>query len=363
MKLRFDQLVSGYAEGDAISQEARRLSELAMDAGFVSDIFCPHDRIAPGMTRQCKVLEEYRGDARDVLLYHYGLASPAGDVFRAAAARRLLRYHNVTPSEYFVGFDDDVATQLRDARHELPGLSHVSLRVWADSNYNAEEIRNLGHQGVIVAPLFFRQSEWDIAPEATTLAKFKCPMANFLFVGRIAPNKGIEDLIQAFAFYHGGINAHSRLIIVGSAASCPRYFAMLRLLAAQLNLQHVCFEGFVTDAQLAAYYRIAHVFVTASHHEGYCLPLIEAMTRGVPVLARATGGMPETLDGAGVLFDELPPAVLAELMHMMVTDSALRENVLNAQQQRCQALRDENMSAAFAALLKQSGIDTHAAIQ
>ena len=363
MTSRFDQLVSGFAEGDAISQEARRLQELAVEAGFVSEIYCPQDRIAPGMTRHCKPLQEYERDAQGLVLYHYGLASPAGDVYRESTASRILRYHNITPAEHFDGFDDVIARQLRDARAELPALSRASRCVWADSNYNAEEIRAIGHDSVIVAPLFFRQSEWDVAPDVATLAKFNVPMTNFLFVGRIAPNKGVEDLIQAFAYYHGAIDPRSRLIIVGSEASCPRYFAMLRLLAAQLNLQHVCFEGFVTDTQLAAYYRLADIFVTASRHEGYCLPLLEAMYRGIPVIARATGGMPEALDGAGVLFDDLAPEVLAELLHTVVTDHALRDKVLHSQEHRCQALRETDMPAAFTALLRQSGIDTQALIQ
>ncbi len=363
MTRRFDQLVSGFAEGDAISQEARRIQELAQQAGFASDIFCPHDRIAPGMTQACRVLSDYTGNSQDVLLYHYGLASPAGQVYETSQATRLLRYHNITPAEHFEGFDDRVAQQLREARLELPAVSQAAQYVWADSNYNAEEIRALGHARVIVAPLFFRQSEWETPPDATTLAKFAQPMTNFLFVGRIAPNKGVEDLIQAFAYYHGAINANSRLIIVGSEASCPRYFAMLRMLAAQLNLSHVCFEGFVTDAQLAAYYRIAHVFVTASHHEGYCLPLLEAMARDIPVMARATGGMPEALDGSGVMFDDLPAPLLAELMHVVATDPALRDTVLESQAQRCQALGKRDMSSAYLALLAQCGIDSHASIR
>jgi glycosyltransferase involved in cell wall biosynthesis len=363
MTPRFDQLVGGFAEGDAISQEARRMQHLARDAGYVSEIFCPPEHVSPGTKERCQPLENYTAGRSDIVVYHYGLATPAGVTFTDSSAKRILRYHNITPAHLFDGFDDRLAAQLREARAELDTMAESANSVWADSNYNADEIRAAGRSDVITAPLFFERDKWAIPPDPKIRAAFSVPMTNFLYVGRMAPNKGIEDLILAFAHYHGSIDANARLILVGSEASCPRYYAMLRMLATQLNLSHVCFEGFVTDAQLAAYYELADTFVTASYHEGYCLPLLEALYRDIPVLARATGGMPEALDGAGALFDGATPAQLAELMRCVVHDAAIREEIVTSQQRRRQTLDTWDMQASFLELLAQSGIDSTKPIQ
>jgi glycosyltransferase involved in cell wall biosynthesis len=183
------------------------------------------------------------------------------------------------------------------------------------------------------------------------LEKFAGPLKNILAVGRIAPNKRIEDLIQAFAWYHRAINPYSRLLIVGSPRSAPRYFTMLRMLVGDLDLPNVCFEGFASPAGLLAYYRVADLFVSASEHEGYCLPLVEAMDHGIPVIARVAGGTPEAMDGAGVLYEDLAPAELGALFDRVLTDAALRKEILTSQQRRVQRARDRDLEAEVKALL------------
>ena len=177
------------------------------------------------------------------------------------------------------------------------------------------------------------------------------PLKNILFVGRIAPNKRIEDLILAFAWFHLAINPFSRLIIVGSPRSAPRYLTMLRMLVGDMDLSNVCFENFASPSGLPAYYRVADLFVSTSEHEGYCLPLVEAMDHGVPVIARAAGGMPEAMDGAGVLYEDLTPAELGALFDRVLTDAALRKEILTSQQRRVQRARGRNLEAEVRALM------------
>jgi glycosyltransferase involved in cell wall biosynthesis len=176
-------------------------------------------------------------------------------------------------------------------------------------------------------------------------------MRNILFVGRIVPNKCVEDLIRAFAWYHRVIDRQSRLLLVGSERSCPRYYLMLRMLANELELANVCFERFADAKGLSAYYELADVFVTPSRHEGYCLPLVEAMHKGKPVIARRNGGMPEALGGGGVLFDELEPEELAVLIERVLTDAGLRGTVLEAQQHRMAELAARDLDTELRGLL------------
>jgi glycosyltransferase involved in cell wall biosynthesis len=170
-------------------------------------------------------------------------------------------------------------------------------------------------------------------------------------VGRIAPNKCIEELITAFAWFHRNIEPQSRLLIVGSERSAPSYYTMLKMYAAELELDTVFFERFASPAGLSAYYQIADLFATPSRHEGYCLPLVEAMHKGVPVIARRTGGTPEAMGNAGILVDEFRPEELAELFGMLCHDPSLRETVLASQRQRMDQVLNRPVREEFQALL------------
>lgn len=349
--MNIHQILAGYADGDAISNEARALRQIFRSWGHNSEIYVDPVRVSAGLKTDCRSLADYVAGSSDIGLYHYGIASPATAVFRATAAKKIMVYHNITPAEYFTGFDDGVAAQLQAARAVLCETARCADAVWAVSGFNAAELTAAGLDGVKVFPLLLAAARPDILPDPQILAKFAGPLQNILFVGRIAPNKRIEDLILAFAWYHLKINPFSRLVIVGSPRSAPRYLTMLRMLVGDLDLPNVCFENFAASAGLAAYYRVADLCVSTSAHEGYCLPLVEAMDHGVPVIARAAGGTPEAMDGAGVLYDNLAPAELGALFNRVLTDAALRQEILTSQQRRIQRARARNLEAEVKALL------------
>ncbi len=331
---RLDQIVAGYADGDAISTEARALKELFGRLGFVSEIFASPDRVSPAVRHECRPVSEFRAGRSDAVLYHYAIASPAEEAWRSSPARKIFVYHNVTPAAFFKGFDDRVAASLGEARARLKESAARADAVWAVSRFDAGELSALGVRNVRVFPLIFSPAALDVPPDPAVRRTFAEPMKNILFVGRIAPNKCLEELIQAFAWYHRGVDPFSRLILVGSKKSAPRYYAMLRMLAGELKLSHVCFEDFASPAALSAYYRLADVFVCPSRHEGYCLPLLEAMHQDVPVIARSTGGTPEAMGGAGVMYEDLSAGELAELIRRVLDDPGLRREILSSQEQR-----------------------------
>lgn len=347
------QILAGLGDGDAISHEALLLQQILRQAGHASELFVDSRNVSPGLRAQCRPLESYRGAATDLCLHHYGITSPAADIFLASPARKILVYHNITPAEYFTGFDDAIAARLAQARTLLPDIARRADAVWADSRFNARELQAAGIADVRVLELPFEPAALDLPPDPRVVRQFSGPTQNILFVGRIAPNKRVEDLIQAFAWYNRAINPFSRLIIVGSNRSAPRYYTMLRMLAGEMDLVNVCFVGFASAAGLAACYCAAQVYVCSSVHEGYCLPLIEAIHMGVPVIARAAGAMPETLAGAGVLYDDLQPEELAELIHRVLSDPALRQDILASQQARLQRLQARNIEQELHALLAE----------
>ena len=346
--MNIHQVMAGYADGDAISSLAVTLRRVFRQWGHTSEIFADPASVSPTLRGDCRPLADYAGTPGDVCLHHYGIMSPATDVFLASPARRIMIYHNITPAAWYDGFDDAVAARLREARGALPRIADASDAVWTVSRFNAAELEADGCRGVQVFPLAYAPVPVDDQPFTRT---FPGNLKNILFVGRIAPNKRIEDLIQAFAWYHLGINPFSRLIIVGSPWSCPRYYTMLRLLIGDLGLENVCFEGFASPAGLQAYYRLADLFVCTSAHEGYCLPLVEAMDQGVPVIARAEGGTPEAMDGAGVLYEDLSAAELGVLFDRVLTDEPLRQEILASQRQRIQRAHSRDIEAELRRLL------------
>lgn len=349
--MNIHQILAGYADGDAISNEAVLLREIFRRWGHSSEIYADPPRVSPSLKTDFRSLADYAAGAGDICLHHYGIASPATEVFLASAAKKIMVYHNITPAAYFTGFDDAVAAQLRAGRSTLREVARRSDAVWTVSQFNAEELKAEGIDSVKVFPLLFSPQSPDLQPDKQILNKFTGQLKNILFVGRIAPNKRVEDLIMAFAWYHLAINPFSRLIIIGSNRSAPRYYTMLRMLIGDLDLPNVCFEGFVPPTWLLAYYRVADLYVSTSDHEGYCLPLLEAMAQGVPVIARATGGTPEAMDGAGVLYDDLAPTELAALFDRVLTDAALRAEILASQQRRVQRAKDRNPEAEVKALM------------
>ena len=354
--MRVDQMLAGYADGDAVSMEARILQELLRKRGVESEVYVDQNHVSDPMRPLSQPLAAYTSQPGDVVILHYSIDTPALVPFMASPARKIIIYHNITPEAHFVGFDDAVAAQLRQARGKLREVLTKVDAAWGDSEYNTVELREMGAPHAAVFPLLFDPMTFDVAPDPRTIAKFAAPMQNILYVGRIAPNKRIELLMHAFAFYNRAINRQSRLIIVGSERSAWRYFTMLRLFESELDLSSVYFEGFVSPSELAAYYHVADLFVTTSEHEGYCLPLVEAMHHHVPVVARRTGGTPEAMGGAGVLFEDAKPEELAVLMGRVLNDAALRAEVLASQQQRLEALRRRDPAAELVALMATIGV-------
>jgi glycosyltransferase involved in cell wall biosynthesis len=346
MSRRIDQLLAGFADGDAISQEARILQLSLRSLGFESDIYAPVETTSPAIAHQARPVTEYLKTPRDTVIFHYSIASEASNCFMAGSnCRRIVRYHNITPDHFMHGFDDAVAQQLQASRKQLQEIASQGDDIWAVSEFNATELKNLGFSHVKAVPLFFNPTAMDIAPAPHTLNKLGNGLTNILFVGRMAPNKCVEELLLAFGWYHRTLNTQSRLVLVGSEWSCPRYFAMLRALANRLDLPNVSFEGFVSDAGLAACYKMASIFVCPSRHEGYCLPLVEAMCHNVPVVARNNGGMPEALGGTGILYESNDPRELAALMDHAIRDTNLREDILKAQALRLSTLRNRDIAA------------------
>jgi glycosyltransferase involved in cell wall biosynthesis len=344
---RVHQFVAGFSRGDAISGEARLLRDAIRGWGCESEIFCERSRILPELRREAAdfrdALPALRTD--DVVLLHLSIASPLNEAFRTLPCRKAILYHNVTPSHYFTLINPATARYLEQGRLQMKRLHDAAEVVMADSAYNAAELRAAGYPPAAVLPPAIDLRALRGPADRRMLGELDGDGITVLFVGRCAPNKRLDDILFAFARFQHTVARDARLVFAGSYAGTERYYALLRAAARELGVRGVRFTGSIPQAALNACYRQADLFLSMSEHEGFGMPLIEAMALDVPVLAFEAAAVPETLDGAGVLFRDKRDPALLELMGRLARPSPLREAVLRRQRARLARYAARNLGA------------------
>jgi glycosyltransferase involved in cell wall biosynthesis len=259
----------------------------------------------------------------------------------------VLVYHNITPPEYFVDVHRLLVRLCYHGRRELAAYIGRCDLALGDSEFNRQELEEIGFPATGVLPVVPGFAHLDGPPNSLVAGQFDDEWTNLLFVGRVIPNKRIENVIRAFAAYRSRYNHRSRLLVVGSYGGFERYLTMLQQLVARLGLQDVHFTGHVSNEELTAYYDVADVFLCASEHEGFCVPLVEAFYKRIPVLALARTAVPATMDGAGVLYDDPDPAGVATLVDTVVGDTALQERILTGQDAALDRLRHRDFGGSL----------------
>ena len=290
----------------------------------------------------------------DVTIFHYALPSPMTAAFAALDRGRVLQYHNVTPARYFASFDAGLFRLATLGREELATLAGRVDLALGDSEYNRQELEALGFGRTGVFPIAVDTSRITQPAERPALEQILDDgLVNFLFVGRIAPNKKIEDHIRLAEYYKRYVDAYYRFIFVGRYDVVPRYYSMIRALMSEYRMlnDRFIFTGPVPDEELAVYYRHAAVYISLSEHEGFCVPLVEAMAADVPVLAYAAAAVPDTLGGAGVQFAPKDLEYAAELLGALAFDDGLRAQVIAGQRRRLADFGDARVTRELTALL------------
>jgi glycosyltransferase involved in cell wall biosynthesis len=304
--------------------------------GFQSDVFSEAARILPELRRDAQDVSTFAATCQpdDIVLLHLSIGSPVNTLFRSLPCRKVILYHNVTPSHYFDLVNKQTAVNLARGREQVRALAGCADVVLADSAFNAGELEQDGYRDVKVLPLVLDLERLRGPSDPRVRKKHSDGRTNILFVGRCVPNKRIEDVLTAYAYYNHYVDGDSRLIHVGSFAGSERYYYLMLSRARELGLDDVTFAGSVPQDQLNAYYDCAHVFLCMSEHEGFCIPLIEAMVKDIPVLAYGAAAVPETLAGSGVVVREKQYEAIAEMLGKLRHDGAFRESVLQTQRRR-----------------------------
>lgn len=293
-------------------------------------------------------LSELRVERDDLILYHHGIASPLAGKLLHLPARKAVVFHNITPSRFYEG------TQLEEpliaGRAQLAAMADfVELSIGV-SDFNANELRAAGHRNVHVVPLFVEPERFTAAQVDLSLAK-KLSTAGrprVVSVSRVVPHKRMEDLVSLHEELRR-IAPEAELWVVGGYSAGNAAFKALRARAEAVG--GVRFLGRVSHAELVAAYRSADVFVSMSEHEGFGVPLVEAMAADVPVLAFGAAAVTETMGGRGIVFDEKHFAALAEVVQLLVRDEAMRARVIAGQRERIAELSFQATTARLASCL------------
>jgi glycosyltransferase involved in cell wall biosynthesis len=341
------QVLATLGYGDAIGHEVLGIQRVLRAAGYESEIFVETAdyRLEP-QTRDYRELVDF-SHPENLLLHHFSLGSKASRTAFALPDRMALIYHNITPPEYFVGVQRTLARQTFRGRRELQAYADRCELAMGDSEFNRQDLEALGFPRTAVLPVVPDFSHLDREPNWLVARDFDDEWTNILFVGRVIANKKIEDLISWFHTYQTVFNPRSRLLIVGAQSGFERYLASLHQLAATLGTSNVHFIGHVSDEELVAFYEIADLFLCASEHEGFCVPLVEAFYKQVPVLAYAATAVPSTMDGAGVLFEDRDPLHVAALMDAMVSSPAVQDNIVDGQLAAIDRLRSKDFAGTL----------------
>jgi glycosyltransferase involved in cell wall biosynthesis len=350
--IRIHQVLATLGYGDAIGHEVLGIQRVLRANGYESEIFVETAdyRLEP-LTRDYRELVD-ASHPDNLLLHHFSLGSKASRTAFALPDRMALIYHNITPPEYFIGVHRMLARQCFRGRRELRAYAARCDLALGDSEFNRQDLEDLGFPRTAVLPVVPDFSNLDRRPNRLLAAQFDDDWTNVLFVGRVIANKKIEDLIRFFHVYHTLHNPRSRLLIVGSYGGYERYLASLHQLAAALGARHLHFVGHVSDAELVAFYDVADLFLCASEHEGFCVPLVEAFYKQVPVLAYAATAVPDTMDGAGVLYDDKDPREVAALMEAIVSNDTLQEAIVRAQSEAVARLQREDFAGTLLAFVE-----------
>jgi glycosyltransferase involved in cell wall biosynthesis len=326
------QFVPALLPRDATGDHTLALRDALRAHGWQSDIYveAAHDELQ----HEATYFEEYTRQSLpgDILVYQASTGSPVAEYLLGRPETLVLNYHNVTPASFYAPWEAHTAEKVTEARAQIAALAARAALGVAHSQFSADELAAMGCPSTEVVPILVTVGDWSSSPDpvaAAALAARADGGTVLLFVGRLSPNKGQEALIEALWFYRRWYDGKARLLLVGPAIT-GAYADALVDLATELGLAQAVIHGEnLTPAELAAWYGAADVFVCLSDHEGFCIPLLEAMQFDLPIVAFAAGAVPETLGSAGILLETKRPSVVAAAVDRVRGDAVLSASLVD----------------------------------
>lgn len=339
---RIFQIVSSLNYGDAVGNDVMTIQKFLREKGYKTGIFTNHvhRKIPRGTAFSIGKMPKLRKN--DIILYHFASEDPLTQVIKEAPCKVILRYHNVTPPRFFKGFDINAEHNTKKGLRQIKELAPYIDYGIVVSEFNKSNLREMGYTCPIdVAPILIQFDDYKKEPNQDVIDEYNDGKTNIVFVGRMAPNKKVEDVISSFAEYKKTYDKDARLFLVGNFNENDKYYQFLLKHIKKLGVQDVIFPGHIPFDEILAYYSIADIFLCMSEHEGFCVPLVEAMFFNVPIIAYDSCAVPNTLDGTGVLIKDKNWDEIAAQMNKIISDDAYRSDLLDGETKRLQEFDNE----------------------
>lgn len=353
--MRVYQFVSTLAYGDAIGNEVVVIDSILKSMNIESIILCDYSDPRVEIKSYLYDKNELKRslEKNDIIIYHKSSGSHFSEEIIEFNCKKVMIYHNITPEEFFEPYNNNVAAELKRGREQLEKLKDIIDYAIADSEYNKEELINIGFKCPIdIQPLIIDFDEYNIKCNDNILNNYK-KGTNIIFTGRIAPNKKQEDIIKVFYYYKNYVDSEARLFLVGSYNGTEKYYAKLKGFVQELRLKDVYFTGHVKFNDIVSYYKIADVFVCMSEHEGFCVPLIESMYFNIPIICYKCTAIPYTMGKSGVVLDNKDFISYSESIRKLIEDKTYRDSIIMNQLKNLERFSKKNTIRMFKELIKK----------
>jgi L-malate glycosyltransferase len=349
--MEISQILPSITTGDAVSNECLRMQETLKANGFTSNIYAEHidSRLASRVISHKK----YVDSVNKILIFHYSIGSELTAFVKSLKSKKVMRYHNITPSEYFISYNDQLAYLCNKGRMDLRIICNDFVMSIADSEYNRNELVELGYKNVEVLPVMTDPDRYNHVTLNQNILLRLSGKKNIVFVGKLAPNKAQKDLIRCFYYYTKYIEPDSYLILVGSYDGFEKYYRELLQMVRSLGLNNVILTGKVSFNDLESYYKCADLFLCMSDHEGFCVPIIEAMRHHIPIMAYNSTAIPYTLGDSGILVNDKNNHIeIAEMANEVICDQSLRVKLIKGQDKKLKEYDEKRLEEKFTLMIE-----------
>ncbi len=354
--MRIIQVLTTISYGDAVGNDTLAIDKILKELGFETGIYAENigKRIPKGVAFTIDDIPQL--DKDDIIIYHLSTGSELNYKLSGYNGRKLVVFHNITPSNYFIGYNNILWNLCKSG---LAGAKYLSDKVdyaLADSSFNRDNLIDMEYNCKIdILPIIIPFEDYNKNPNQDIIKKYSDDgYVNILFTGRIAPNKCQEDIVAAFYQYHTKYNPKSRLFLVGNYEGLEKYYNHLKEYASMLGIEdYVVFSGHIPFDEILAYYHIADLFLCMSEHEGFCVPLVEAMYFDIPIVAFDSSAIGDTLGGSGIMVKEKNPVETAGLIDYIFTHEDIKEKILRNQRERLEYFQYDRTKEKFLSYLKE----------
>lgn len=351
--VRLVQFISDLVYADAASSDCVEFHRLFREWGCEAAIYAGRrDGHHQGIAQDCSA---YRPGEHDLVVFHYTAWSAVAQYLLELGRPMVFVYHNITPPEFFGRANPAAYEATRLGIEALPRFAPLTGLALGMSEYSRKQLTEAGFERTGVIPILVDFGRLDGKPNPEILKDYDDDYVNFLFVGRVDPNKKQEDLVKVLYHYQRACNPKSRLFLVGAHTAGGPYHAWIQALIDHLGIQKdVHFTGQTSHRDLLSFYRLADVFICMSEHEGFCVPLVESMYLGLPVVAYAATGVPSTLDGAGILVKNKNYAAIAEVVHEIAGNELLRRRLVQNGRRRAAEFGRDKVGSLLGSYLAEA---------